>query len=634
MKNSMSCYEFILQEQKHLKENNYDEIVTVFKNNKGQIFENHIKKRKGINALECFNMLQNNNNTEITVEMIASFSITGISPFCTENNVENIFIRRLRSNWSAEGKLETFTAAELQMEDSWSSYGIRQERIGQTGSMPARKFLPFCSVEDKDAGCVWAVSTEAPMSWQIDTVHNQGSISLTGGIADFENGHFRKKIAGGESFTTYSAFLTVVEGTFEEACACLLEEYEARLNVPKSEEDLPLIYNEYCCSWGNPSMKNLQPIINECSKIGVKYFVTDVGWWRNDERSWYTLGDWNPGKILFPEGIKELPDYIRSKGMIPGIWFEFEGASCDSNLFSEHKDFFLKRDGFVIAHRERVFLDFRKEEVREYIHHKVIDLLNDNGFGYIKIDYNESLGIGCDGAESFGEGMRTHLSYVIDFFEQIKKEIPEIVIEVCSSGGMRLEPKFLSLASMASFSDAHLGIEGAVIAMDLHRYMLPRQMQIWATLQNDYSLQRLYFTMAKGMLGRYCLSGDLLKLNKIQYNAVISSIEFYQKIKDVIKDGKSLFFGREGLESLRKPIGRGYVIRQSKDKEKLLVYAFVFFNGNKYEIKHPLFEGYKIEDEFSCGKSKLINSVLTMEYNEKNDVFGSVVLLKKTQGNQ
>ena len=73
----------------------------------------------------------------------------------------------------------------------------------------------------------------------------------------------------------------------------------------------------------------------------------------------------------------------------------------------------------------------------------------------MKIDYNETIGIGCDGAESPGEGLRKNMEASVSFIEKIKEEVPGIVLENCASGGHRLEPKLMSVMSMASFSDAH-----------------------------------------------------------------------------------------------------------------------------------------------------------------------------------
>jgi len=628
MANYSSCYEFKPVNQTQTRTGDCVEVITYFENGKGQVFEHHVKKYDGANVIECFNVIENTAEDEITVEMISSFSISSISPFCAENNVDNIYIHRLQTNWSAEGKLETFTASELQMEDPWSSYGIRQARIGQVGSMPCRRHMPFYAIEDRDVDCTWAVSMEAPMSWYIDATHHQTAISITGGITDFESGHFRKKLKKGEKYVTYSGFITAVKGGLEYACATLQEIYEHRLNASPIEEDLPLIYNEYCYSWGNPSIGVLKPVIDECAKIGVKEFVVDVGWWRPDERSWYTFGDWNPSPILFPNGMTELTDYIREKGMVPGLWFEFEGVSVDSLLFGSHKDFFLTRDGHLIQHRERVLLDFRKPQVRDYVTEKVIKQLKENNFGYVKIDYNEGLGIGCDGAESYGEAMRQHMEYVLDFMREIKREIPGIVMEICSSGGHRLEPMFLGIADMASFSDAHEGLEGAVIAADLHRYMLPRQMQIWTTINQEYSVPRVYFTIAKGMLGRYCLSGNILGLDEVRRAAVDRSIPFYEKVKYTLKHGKTLVNINDGITSLRHLHGTRYLMRTCDDGRAVL-WIFGFDGKDSLSITNPAFVGYKIDDAFVYGTVQKNGDTVTVKQNEADSVISAVVLLSK-----
>lgn len=629
MQNASSCYEFRYTEQLKRDDGTGTEIITVFENGKGQTYEHHVYKPHAVNAISVFAELINYGEP-VTAEMIASFSLGCISPFCAENDVEDLLIYRLRANWSAEAKLEVSTAADMQLEDSWSSYGIRQMRIGQTGSMPCRGYMPFCAVEDKQNGCVWAVSLEAPAGWQIEAVHQHGSISLTGGIVDFAHGHFRKTMGTGEHYRTDTGFITAVHADFDTACAALQQMYAFRLDIPDAEESLPVIYNEYCCSWGNPCMQTLKPMIDECARLGVGEFVVDVGWWRQDERSWYTLGDWDVSPYLFPNGIEELSSYIRSKGMIPGLWFEFESVSSDSLLFSSHRDWLLTRDGHTIQHRERALLDFRKSEVRAYATQKVIDLLRDNRFGYVKIDYNEPIGIGCDGAESYGEGLRRHIECVIDFIREIKRAIPDIVVEICSSGGHRLEPKFLQLASMASFSDAHTGLEGAVIAADLHRWMLPRQMQIWATLEKNNSLACQYFTMSKGMLGRYCLSGDLLALPDAAKAAMERSVPFYRKLTSILKNGVTVSNKNENLNSLRHLHGKRYLLRKSADGEKTALWVFSFDGGDTVSVTCDALRGYAIVDAFVYGKAeKTCDDTVIIRQTDPDAVIGAVVLLQK-----
>jgi alpha-galactosidase len=101
------------------------------------------------------------------------------------------------------------------------------------------------------------------------------------------------------------------------------------------------------------------------------------------------------------------------------IRFEFESCTSTANAWNEI-DHFLHRDGAVLQVGVRRFWDLRDEWTREYLSRKVIGLLRDCGFGYLKVDYNETIGWGVDGAESAGEGLRQHLEAVGQFFQKIR----------------------------------------------------------------------------------------------------------------------------------------------------------------------------------------------------------------------
>ncbi|MGN0180864.1 MAG: alpha-galactosidase [Candidatus Ornithomonoglobus sp.] len=66
-----------------------------------------------------------------------------------------------------------------------------------------------------------------------------------------------------------------------------------------------------------------------------------------------------------------------------------------------------------------------------------MEFLKDCRIGYLKVDYNANVGIGCDGADSLDEGLNEHMAAVYEFFKKIKREIPDIIIENCASGGLR-----------------------------------------------------------------------------------------------------------------------------------------------------------------------------------------------------
>jgi alpha-galactosidase len=214
------------------------------------------------------------------------------------------------------------------------------------------------------------------------------------------------------------------------------------------------------------------------------------------------------------------------------------------------------------------------------------------------VDYNETIGIGSDGAESPGEALRQHILSVQDFFRQMRQEFPDLVIEVCASGGHRLEPSMLALASMGSFSDAHESLEIPIIAANLHRLILPRQSQIWAVLHTRDSMQRLAYSLAAGFLGRLCLSGEIDLLNEKQWALVQAAIDFYQLVAPIIKNGKSRLYQHTGA-AWRHPQGAQAVLRVSASGDQALIVVHTFAAPLPNEIVMTLPEvNWRISDTF------------------------------------
>ena len=78
--------------------------------------------------------------------------------------------------------------------------------------------------------------------------------AISGGLADREFGHWMKTLGAGESFTSPIAMLTCVHGGVDECCDALTAAQEVPLaTLPKSEANLPVMFNEWTSSCGDPS---------------------------------------------------------------------------------------------------------------------------------------------------------------------------------------------------------------------------------------------------------------------------------------------------------------------------------------------------------------------------------------------
>ncbi|MDY3909567.1 MAG: glycoside hydrolase family 36 protein [Eubacterium sp.] len=589
MHNSESANFFEYISQDVVKKDGITAITTVMKDRRGYELDHVITYFEGEKSFETKNIFVNRSDKEVTLEMLSSFEMANLTPFIAGDAPNSMLVHRLRSKWSHEGRLVSESVENLQLEPSWSNWSVGVERFGARGSMPVMKYFPFVAVEDTVNHVLWGAQLAHEASWQMEIYRQDDGLHISGGLADREFGHWMKEVAPGDSFETPKAILSVGKGDVDEICHRLVSAGVKYVDEgPESEQTLPIIFNEYCTTWGCPSHENICGIVDAIKDKGFDYFVIDCGWFKEDGVPWdISMGDYNVSPSLFPEGLEKTVSVIRDAGMKPGIWFEIDNVGSAAKAYHE-TDHLLKRDGYPLSTYSRRFWDMRDPWVMEYLHEKVIGTLQKYGFEYMKMDYNDTIGIGCDGCESLGEGLRQNMEASVDFVKQVKDEVPGIILENCASGGHKLEPLMMSLCSMASFSDAHETEEIPIIAANLHRAILPRQSQIWAVIRKTDSLKRIGYSIANTFLGRMCLSGDVTDLSDAQWDVIDRGIAFYKEVAPVIKDGISHRRGPK-ITSDRHPEGYQVMIQTKEDGESLVVIHC--FNGELPEMITVELEG-------------------------------------------
>lgn len=584
MRNSESVRKLKFSEQTDESIGEQLQVNTIMMDEDGHRLIHHLVWLKNMPYVRISCTFENQSKRDCCLEMFESFSLGGLSPYMQGDGNGTLWLHRVRSVWSQEGRHETIPVEDLQLEPAWDPHAVRCERFGQAGSMPVNRFFPFAAIEDRKNHIFWGAQIAHPASWQMEVYRKDNGLALSGGLADRELGHWMKHVEPGKIFTTPEAIVSTAQTdsfdifTGRLTTAGLVEGF---LKAPESEQDLPIVFNEYCTTWGNPSHENICEIVDAIKGKGFKYFVIDCGWYKENGIPWdIGMGDYEVSSELFPDGMEKTVQVIKDAGMIPGIWFEIENVGSASRAYhlTEH---LLHKDNVVLTTYFRRFWDMQDPWVDEYLTDKVIGTLKKYGFGYMKIDYNETIGIGCDGAESPGEALRKNMEATVLFIEKVKEEVPGIVLENCASGGHRLEPKMMSVMSMASFSDAHECEEIPIIAANLHRVIHPTQSQIWAVIRQDDSLKRIAYSISNTFLGRMCISGDVTQLAPEKWNLIEQGISFYGKIKDIIKEGQSYRYGPK-IKSARHPEGWQALLRVGKNKQAYVVIHV--FDGKLPEV--------------------------------------------------
>ncbi len=301
-------------------------VSTTLNNGRGHLLEHNLAWHEGEGVVEIVSTFLNHGEENVTLELLTSFTLGGLTPFLPGDTPDTLALHRMRSAWSAEGRHESSTIEALHLERSRKGHAVSSERFGQVGSKPVRGFFPFVAVEDSRSGVLWGAQLAWAGSWQMEAYRKDDALSLSGGLGDREFGHWFKDIAPGESFTSPTAFVSTVKGDLDRLCHSLTSAQKRYVSdVPVEEADLPLMFNEYCTTWGDPTHEKMMRLTETLRGRGLRYLVMDAGWYCDGEPCWNgTQGDWVPSESRFPQGLKRTADAIREAGMVPGIWFEFE----------------------------------------------------------------------------------------------------------------------------------------------------------------------------------------------------------------------------------------------------------------------------------------------------------------------
>ena len=94
-------------------------VVTKLTDPRGLAYTHTLTLYAGNPAAEVVTSVENTGSEAHTLEMLSSFTLGSLSPFSAGLASETLKIHRLRSTWSAEGRLVTEAAEDLQLEPSW-----------------------------------------------------------------------------------------------------------------------------------------------------------------------------------------------------------------------------------------------------------------------------------------------------------------------------------------------------------------------------------------------------------------------------------------------------------------------------------------------------------------------------------
>ena len=466
---------------------------------------------------------------------LSSFTYSGL-----EKEGNRLYIPH--NGWQKELNWKEYTFADLGFPVTQTKSIRRTSKtieVYNTGNWSTKEYLPMGLLRNEaaDTGLLWQIEHNGSWHYEIADQNDHYVLNVSG--PNEIQSHFCKNLKPQERFTSVPVSVAAVDANISNAFSAITSYRRKIRRANADNENLPVIFNDYMnCLWGDATTEKEIPLIDAAAKAGCEYFVIDAGW--DDSGIWWdSVGEWKESRERFPNGVREVTDYIRSKGMVPGIWLELEVIGIHSPKLKDlTDDCFFVRHGKRIYDRSRYQLDFRNPKVIAHANEVIDRVINEYGVGYIKMDYNIEPGIGTElQADSYGEGLLAHERAYLAWLDSVFVRYPGLVIENCSSGGLRMDYALLSRCSIQSTSDQEEYDKYAQISANAATAVAPEQAAVWSYPLMDGDREETIFNMVNTMLLRMHQSGHLAKISQERFALVKEGIACYKQMREDIRDG-------------------------------------------------------------------------------------------------
>lgn len=277
-----------------------------------------------------------------------------------------------------------------------------------------------------------------------------GGYRLSGGLHEWE---FATALAMGQSLETPHVILVVGRDLNH------ISQQYARVGrqhwYPHNalSDTLPVEWNHW---WSYEDVDINEEVflknVEVAASLGVEICTLDAGWFGEGPEWHLERGDWHKvNRERFPSGIRALSDATHANGMKFGFWCEIEGLGAKADLATLRPDFPALRKDKPLG-----YVCFGNPAVQEWAFETLSQIIRDYDCDWIKLDFNVDPESGCDRTDhghALDEGLFAHYSGYYAVLERIRAAFPHVVLENCSSGGLRIDLGILRHTHLTFLSD-------------------------------------------------------------------------------------------------------------------------------------------------------------------------------------
>lgn len=400
---------------------------------------------------------------------------------------------------------------------------IAQTRWGRS----SKGMHPWLTLERSDGRLVH-LSPIWSGNWSASCRRTPSGIDAGAGLNEWA---FFKTLQPGESMRTPSVAVVAGEGGDWHALSLPLARVGRRHWYPDNavSRELPAEWNHW---WSYEDTQidaaTFKANAAAAAELGFGVCTLDAGWFGSEdaEGGWHEQrGDWDKvNRMRFPGGVRECADEARRLGMRFGLWCEIEGLGRHAELAGRRPDFPARREGEPLG-----YVCLGNPQAREWAFAELDRLIRESGCEWVKLDFNvDPLG-GCDRTDhghGEGDGLFEHVRGLYEVLERLRAVHSEVLLENCSSGGLRLDLGMARVTHLSFLSDPDWPEHSLQVFWGASTFLAPERALHWSYSHwlGDFAKQRFdpqdptlsevrfdYYTRI-GMLGAFGVSQKLPEL--------------------------------------------------------------------------------------------------------------------------
>ncbi|MGI6691342.1 MAG: glycoside hydrolase family 36 protein [Christensenellales bacterium] len=249
-------------------------------------------------------------------------------------------------------------------------------------------------------------------------------------------------IAAGETYQSPAVHVGVVFGGLDEAIQ------QMHQHIRKSVFSAPTrgisgwiesgIGPEY-----NMDRESTLRSLEHAHSVGSEVFFIDAGWYAPPELEdewWLRCGDWRYDKDRYPNGLKEIRDAVKSKGMLFGMWMDAERIGPKSKTWQENEAW--RALNYTGKRTESGLLNLADEKICAWMESQIRFLLDEYQLDMFRLDYN----VGSQDAIAYNEKdgylentFARYYENVYAMYDRLRADYPDVIFETCAGGGGRTD---------------------------------------------------------------------------------------------------------------------------------------------------------------------------------------------------